>query len=143
MEAVISRGNQEIKLSYREDAWKEMAVDLIIILFGRDPFITAATAKDKLETMIDMFSEFMADSKNTIKQKEWLSIKRKFVGYQKLFSKMEETAPAQRIIWDFISSMDGNPNLPGFGFCMSRFGDRCPGNSERTSIWEMDRKSPL
>lgn len=143
MEAVIARGPQELKLSYREDALKEMATDLAIILLGRDPFITARVAKEKLGTMLDMFSEFIGDTKNAIKKKEWLSVKRKFAGYEKLFAKMEENAPAERIIWDLISSMDGNPNLPGFGFCMSRFGDRCPGNSERTSIWEMARKDPI
>lgn len=143
MDVIISRGLQSVKLHFHAVQLKDMIVALIVYLIGREKFISAACASEKLEILTGMVDELMDDMKGGDElKKEWKSIKGKISRHQRVLEGMRYQS-VEIMTWDFITSLDGNPNLTGFGFCQMPFRDPIRGNAERETLRELDKRTKI
>jgi hypothetical protein len=140
MEVTIYRGDQKAKAVFHSTQMKDMVIWLVIILLGRDKFISPSAASEKLGILSDLCSESVDSLKeDTRMKKDWSLIKRRIKSNQKILVRMKPGFSTQVFIWNFISALDGNPNLSGFGFCEKTFKDRLKGNAEKVSLYQLTK----
>jgi hypothetical protein len=140
VEAILYRGDQKVNMIFHSTQMRDMVIWLVIILLGRDKFISPSAASEKLGVLSELCEEFVDGQKeNQRLKKDWSLIKRRIKSNQKVLVRIKPGSSIQIFIWNFISALDGNPNLSGFGFCEKTFKDRLKGNAEKVSLYELTK----
>jgi len=139
MEIRIDKGGQAIALQYWDGDLKTIVSEIIRLTIARHKYMSPQTVSDNLEALDQMVSELVETMKEN-SRKEWMSLKRKITNFRKAIVKMNAGTSVESAIWNFILSLNGDGNLPGFGFCEMPFRDPIRGDAEKISLYELKKR---